>query len=141
METGTGILLGVGVGVGVWWLLTRSSSPPAPPTRAPAPKPGEMYRGSDLGFFAPVLSLPFVNQAYRVLAPINDKVIQPFVRSLNESAPVTAINTALGGKPTTTVNPDGTITRTGGRDWYSQNVGNPISGVGTGIVHAIGGLF
>ena len=116
--------------------------------RLPTAAPGEIYHGSDLGPFKPVTSLPGLGQAYTILRPVNDKVLQPVVAKLNNSAPVKAINSLLGAPPdagpdgtTTTVNPNGTITKTAPNTWYTRNIGSPVSHAGTAVVHAVGKAF
>lgn len=131
METGDLILLGL-LGGGALWLATRSSTPAAaPPAPAPGYTPGTLYRGNDLGPFKPVLALPGLSQGYRLLAPVNtelQKVIAPISSDLRS---------ITGMAPTTKVNPDGTITRTVADNWYTRNVGKPLSAAGSSVVDTI----
>lgn len=140
METGTALLIGVGAGLGAWLLLRKPTAPVAPPvpTRRPSFNPEGLYTGSDLGPLAPITSVPIFHQAYSILAPINDNVIQPFVNMINTSDAVTDLNHAIGGPPVVTRNPDGTITRTAPSGWYADNIGKPISSGVTKVFHALG---
>lgn len=130
MENGTALLLGAGVGLGIWWL-TRPNGPSSQP-RTPTTDPGRMYTGNDLGPFKPILTLPGLKQAYGVLAPINTAV-QKVIAPLSDAA-----RGITGMAPTTVVNQDGTITRTVPHNWYTDNVGTPISQAGSGIINGIG---
>ena len=137
------VLAGLVVG-GVAYLLFRSNANATTPVIVPPPqstRPGDLYTGSDLGPFKALTALPLVGQAYGVLAPVNDKILQPTVVAIKRGI-VNPINQTLGfSKPTTTVNPDGTITRKAPDSWYTRNVGSPISHAGTAVVHFVGGLF
>jgi hypothetical protein len=139
METSTAIVLGLGGGLAAWWLLKRATTPPASPSHGTGGSygPTGMYTGSDLGPFKPILAAPGAALAYNFLAPINDKIIQPFVSALNTSAPVRTLNQAIGGPPVVTQNPDGSITRIAPDNWYSRNIGKPISHAGSAVIHAL----
>jgi hypothetical protein len=136
METGTALLLGLGAGLGVWWLMRGRSGA----TGAGARTPSELLRrpSSDLGTYNPVLGLPGVGLAYNVLKPIDDHLLEPLLVGLNTSGPVKALNAALDGTPTVTVNPDGSINRTAPSNWYNDHVGKPISEGVTTVFHALG---
>lgn len=117
METSTAILLGLAGAAGAWWLLSRSSSAPGAGPRPPValpPSNNGIYTGSNLGPFAPVTALPGVGLAYKVLAPINDKLLQPVVSGVQAHV-INPINSELGfHAPTVTMNADGTYTRQAG---------------------------
>lgn len=93
-----------------------------------------------IGWLAPVFKLPGVAQVYNKLAPVNAALQADVIRPINTSKPVVALNNALGGTVKTTINPNGTVTKTVSNNWYTRNVGSPISHAGTAVVHFIGSL-
>jgi hypothetical protein len=134
----------LGLGALFWWVSRRNNTLPAASTTKaylPGGSTNPFYTGSDLGPFAPITTLPGVGQLYQTLRPINDKIIQPFVNEINNSKPIRAVNNAIGGPPTITRNPDGTITRTVPNTWWSSNVGKPVSAAATGVVHEVSSCF
>lgn len=87
-----------------------------------------------------VPNLPFLHDASAVLNPIWSHIGQPILNGINKniSAP---INSAIGAQhATSTINPNGTVTRTvKNPNWYTRNVGEPISHAVTGAVHTVEG--
>jgi hypothetical protein len=130
----------------VLFLLT-SSSPVIPrssaaPQLGPAAGPPQPPLPGTPAYTNIVPNLPFLHDSAAVLAPVWSHVGQPLVNALNKNVS-RPINWAIGGQtPTTTVNPDGTIRRAIAKpNWYSRNVGEPISHAVTGAVHTVEGWF
>ncbi|HZC31228.1 MAG TPA: hypothetical protein VE261_06880, partial [Gaiellaceae bacterium] len=130
---------------------------PSTAPRAPGPTPGAPS-------FAPLVPpLPGLGQAYALAKPIADHITTPIVHGLNDKlGQIGTIGPVkFGGGPYAALkdNGDGTYTNGFGdivtpqadgkvtiepsktSSWYERNVGSPISKAGTGVVHAIEGLW
>jgi hypothetical protein len=132
------LLVGGAVAIGLLALFKSqaTAAPPGIPKATPV-------NPADLGAFSPVLGLPGLTPAYKLLAPAYKYVVAPTVKLLNKTITPTVNGTIPGftnpdGAITTT--PDGTRTVTN-PNWYTRNVGDPVSHAGTAVVHFFGGLF
>jgi hypothetical protein len=143
MDTGETILVaGVVVAGGLlaWNLYTAKLPAPTAPTRLPPPVTGT-WRDPTFLKSSGILGIPGVAQIYGPSLWVAQHTTEPLVSAINNSSPVKAVNSAIGGAPVVNVQKDGTITRYAPKTWYSANVGGPISSTTTQVFKTIGNFF
>ncbi len=124
---------------------------PSNPLGVPPPPGGangspQSIHAVQSGAFAPVFALPGLGQAYAIAKPIADSITTPAINKLNKVLG-TPPNPLAPGLPGTgdlniVINKDGTQTvSVKNPNWYTRNIGEPVSKGATGVVHAIESIF